>query len=110
MIHEGRQIYFGPTRDAKKYFTDLGFIAPLRSTTPEFLTSITRPAGLRPPTKEDARYPPRSASEFAEAWKSSPDYKALVKQIDDYNQVHLVGEQNSLQKMRTVLKGTAIKR
>ncbi|KAI0890676.1 BcatrD protein [Annulohypoxylon maeteangense] len=106
VIHEGRQIYFGRTRDAKKYFTDLGFIAPPRSTSPEFLTSITRPIGLRPQTTEDYVFPPRTAAEFAEAWKDSSEYKALVNQIDDYNQLHLVGRGNSLLEMRRELKGT----
>ncbi|XDG09979.1 hypothetical protein ABKA04_009594 [Annulohypoxylon sp. FPYF3050] len=105
VIHEGRQVYFGPTRDAKKYFADLGFIAPPRSTTPEFLTSVTRPIGLRPQTREEDLWPPRTAAEFSQAWKNSPEYKVLVNQVDDYNQTHLVGG-DSLRTMRRELKGT----
>lgn len=105
VIHEGRQVYFGPTRDAKKYFADLGFITPPRSTTPEFLTSVTRPIGLRPQTREEDLWPPRTAAEFSQAWKNSPEYKVLVNQVDDYNQTHLVGG-DSLRTMRRELKGT----
>ncbi|KAI1451453.1 BcatrD protein [Annulohypoxylon moriforme] len=109
VIHEGRQIYFGPTRDAKQYFTELGFTAPPRSTTPEFLTSITRPIGLRPETMGDNVFPPRSAADFARAWSYSPEYKLLVNQIDEYNQVHPIDEK-SLRAMRRSLRGTEMKR
>ncbi len=109
MLHEGRQIYFGPTKNAKKYFTDLGFIVPARSTTPEFLTSVTRPLGLRPPTTEKVGWPPRNAAHFAQAWKASSEYAALISEIETYNRVHPIGDEKNLRAMRRALKGTAQK-
>ncbi|KAI1120567.1 BcatrD protein [Nemania abortiva] len=104
VLHEGRQIYFGPTRKARQYFTDLGFIAPARCTTPEFLTSVTRPLSLRPRTQEGV-WPPASPEKFAQAWKATAEHKALVEEIDNYNRVYPVGDHKSLLSMRKKLKG-----
>eukprot|EP00026_Physarum_polycephalum_P000517 Phypoly_transcript_00518.p1 GENE.Phypoly_transcript_00518~~Phypoly_transcript_00518.p1 ORF type:complete len:1364 (+),score=213.76 Phypoly_transcript_00518:489-4580(+) len=43
VLDKGVCIYFGPTRDAKRYFEDLGFECEKRKTTPDFLTGITNP-------------------------------------------------------------------
>ena len=43
LLYEGRQIYFGTTASAKTYFTNLGFVCPERSTTADFLCSLTNP-------------------------------------------------------------------
>ena len=41
VLVDGRQIYYGPTSEAKSYFEDLGFICT--GSTPDFLTSISVP-------------------------------------------------------------------
>ncbi|KAI1754031.1 BcatrD protein [Xylaria castorea] len=109
VLHEGRQIYFGPTQHARQYFNDLGFIAPTRCTTPEFLTSVTRPLSLRPQTKQGV-WPPTSPEEFAVAWKATTEYKTLLDEIDDYNRLYPVAQNKSLLSMREKLKGGAKKR
>ncbi|KAF5006716.1 hypothetical protein FDECE_6926 [Fusarium decemcellulare] len=105
VLHEGRQIYFGPTQDAKKYFTDMGFNSPPRCPTPEFLTSVTRPLVLRPNIREGVSWVPRNALEFAKAWRSSPEYKALLSDIDDYNEKHPLGNKRSVALTREALVG-----
>ncbi|KAJ9143354.1 ABC transporter CDR4 [Pleurostoma richardsiae] len=88
VIYEGHQIYFGPASRAKEYFVNLGFECPTRQTTPDFLTSMTFPAER---IIRRGCNPPRTAAEFATAWKKSTEYKALHAQIDEYKEQHLIG-------------------
>ncbi|KAH8599017.1 ABC-2 type transporter-domain-containing protein [Bisporella sp. PMI_857] len=41
VIDSGRQVYFGPTEDARAYFESLGFKEKPRQTTPDYLTGCT---------------------------------------------------------------------
>jgi len=41
VISEGRQVFFGPARDARAYFEGLGFLEKPRQTTPDYLTGCT---------------------------------------------------------------------
>lgn len=88
VLYQGRQIYFGPAAKAKAYFERLGFECPSRQTTPDFLTSMTFPAEriCRP-----GCHPPRTADEFAAAWRSSAEYKALQAEIDEYKVQYPIG-------------------
>ncbi|KAL3962911.1 hypothetical protein ACCO45_004434 [Purpureocillium lilacinum] len=43
VLYEGRQIYFGPANQAKRYFEKQGWHCPQRQTTGDFLTSVTNP-------------------------------------------------------------------
>jgi ABC-type multidrug transport system ATPase subunit len=103
VLHEGHQIFFGPTRNAKQYFSDIGFIPPARSTTPEFLTSVTRPVELRPNKRENTEFVPRSALEFAQMWKSSSDRETLMSEIQTYERSYPIGDVNCLRTMRKML-------
>lgn len=85
VLYEGRQIYFGPASEAKQYFVDLGFECPARQTTPDFLTSMTFPAERI--SRPDCN-PPRTPDDFAAAWKSSLEYKALQAEINEYKIQH----------------------
>ncbi|KAJ5774780.1 CDR ABC transporter [Penicillium paradoxum] len=90
VLYEGRQIYFGRTTDAKKFFTDMGFECPERQTTADFLTSLTSPAEriVKPGFENTA---PRTPDEFAAAWKKSYAYKELMKEIADYDEQYPIG-------------------
>nr|A0A2U8U2K9.1 RecName: Full=ABC transporter asL7; AltName: Full=Xenovulene A biosynthesis cluster protein L7 [Sarocladium sp. 'schorii']AWM95783.1 ABC transporter [Sarocladium sp. 'schorii'] len=92
VLYQGHQIYFGPADEAKAYFERLGFECPSRQTTPDFLTSMTFPeeritrAGFNPP---------RTPEEFAAAWRSSPEYKALQTDISEYKTKHPIDGPNA---------------
>jgi len=43
VIDAGRQVFFGPTKEARGYFESLGFKAKPRMTTPDYCTSCTDP-------------------------------------------------------------------
>ncbi|KAF2789463.1 putative multidrug resistance ABC transporter [Melanomma pulvis-pyrius CBS 109.77] len=80
LLHEGYQIYFGPTELAVEHFFALGFEKPTRATTADFLTSITHPAERHIRKGYENRVP-RSAREFADAWRQSDQAKLLLEEI-----------------------------
>ncbi|KAF5011266.1 hypothetical protein FDECE_2619 [Fusarium decemcellulare] len=87
VLYQGRQIYFGSTKDAKRYFESLGFESPERQTTADFLTSMTSPheRRIRPGWENTA---PRTPEEFAARWHESQERKALVAQLAAYQDDH----------------------
>ena len=90
VLYAGHQIYFGRTTDAKKYFEDLGFQCPDRQTDGDFLTSMTSPDErvVRPGWEDRV---PKTAEEFAAVWKSSPQRRELMEQIEAYDQKYEIG-------------------
>ncbi|KAK1141439.1 Multidrug resistance protein [Aspergillus melleus] len=87
VLYEGRQIYFGKAGEAKAYFERLGFHCPESQTTADFLTSMTSPVErvVKPGFEHLV---PRTADEFAQRWKDSPERQDLLRQIDQYAQEH----------------------
>lgn len=93
ILYEGQQIFFGRTTEAKQFFVDMGFECPEQQTTPDFLTSLTsRNERKARPGYEDRV--PRTAAEFAAAWKKSNAFAALHQEIAKFQEQHqLQGEQ-----------------
>ncbi|KAM5380089.1 hypothetical protein ACJZ2D_003736 [Fusarium nematophilum] len=87
VLYEGRQIYFGKTGNAKKYFEGLGFECPERQTTADFLTSMTSPRERRIQTGFESTAP-YTAEDFAVRWKASPERAALSAKLSAYEDVH----------------------
>lgn len=94
VLYEGRQIFFGDARHAKRYFMNMGFDCPPRQTDADFLTSMTS-AVERVPKKGMENKVPRTPDEFAAAWKNSKEYKTLIAEIDAYNAEHPVGGEDA---------------
>lgn len=82
VLYEGRQIYFGPAGKAKAYFETMGWECPSRQTTGDFLTSVTNPVERRARPGFEARVP-RTPDEFERYWLQSPDYAAVIAEIDE---------------------------
>ncbi|KAM0664571.1 hypothetical protein ACQRIU_006429 [Beauveria bassiana] len=98
VLYEGRQIYFGPAGQAKRYFEDMGWYCPPRQTTGDFLTSITNP-GERQTRDGFENKVPRTPEDFEKAWLQSADRRALLAEIDAHdrefsgsNQEHSVAQ------------------
>lgn len=90
LLYEGRQIYFGRTTEARKFFEDMGYHFPNRSTIADFLTSLTNPAErIVKPGFE--RLVPRTPDEFAQRWKQSEDRRRLLAEIDEFNKEFPLG-------------------
>ncbi|KAK2687582.1 hypothetical protein QWA68_013529 [Fusarium oxysporum] len=87
VLYDGRQIFFGRTDQAKTYFENLGFICPEQQTTADFLTSMTshQERIIRPGWEGKT---PRSADEFAAAWKDSEARRLLNNEIDQYMETY----------------------
>jgi len=83
-MDEGLGIYYGPTSMARQYFRDLGYEAPGRQTTADFLTSITDPNEVQYREGFDTRAP-RTAGEREQAWKASKLYKLLEDELAQYD-------------------------
>jgi ATP-binding cassette subfamily G (WHITE) protein 2 (PDR) len=87
VLYEGRQIYFGPSREARSYFERLGFECPASQTTPDFLTSMTSPSERRIRAGCE-NSTPRTSDDFARCWKESPERVQLLHAIDDYGRTY----------------------
>lgn len=83
VLYEGYQIFFGKAADAKQFFLNMGYDCPQRQTTADYLTSLTNPEEriVRPGYENKV---PRTAQEFSEYWRASPQYHALTGKIDRY--------------------------
>lgn len=90
MLYEGRQIYFGPTQEARQFFTDMGFHCPDRQTTADFLTSLTSPSERRPKPGYEGKVP-RTPEEFVTAWRNSSSYARLMQEIEEFDQEYPIG-------------------
>lgn len=82
VINEGRMAYFGPANQARQYFIDLGYEPANRQTTADFLVAVTDPNGRIP--RPGVTNQPRTAAEFAEAFKRSAIYQLNKEDMDKY--------------------------
>ncbi|KAM9886485.1 hypothetical protein OXX79_014158 [Metschnikowia pulcherrima] len=63
----------------------MGYESSPRQTTAEFLTAVTDPNG-RAPFKGMENQVPKTAQEFSDYWKRSPEYRRLQHEIKEYQQ------------------------
>ncbi|KAL2142841.1 hypothetical protein VTI28DRAFT_672 [Corynascus sepedonium] len=84
VLYEGRQIYFGPAREAKAYFERQGWYCPPRQTTGDFLTSVTNP-DERVPRPGMEHKVPRTPEDFERCWLASSEYEALRADMARYD-------------------------
>ena len=83
VLYEGRQIFFGPTDEAKAYFEDMGWYCPARQTTGDFLTSVTNPQERKAREGFEQKVP-RTADEFEAYWLKSPNHERILQEIRDH--------------------------
>ncbi|KAK5118312.1 hypothetical protein LTR62_002825 [Meristemomyces frigidus] len=101
VLYEGRQIYYGPAKDAKAYFEEMGWFCPQRQTTGDFLTSITNPSERQAREGFD-KMVPRTPDDFEAYWERSKEFAALQKDIDLYEQKFPHGNKDQLDGLRAV--------
>lgn len=83
VIDEGRCIYQGPADEARQYFIDLGFDAPDRQTTADFLTAVTDPNERKFRQGCEASTP-KTPLELEQAYIKSRFYTQTQREIDAY--------------------------
>ncbi|PBP22865.1 hypothetical protein BUE80_DR006226 [Diplocarpon rosae] len=83
LIDGGECCYFGPTRNAVQYFKDLGFEMPDRSTSADFLTSLSseHQRKIRPGFED---WIPRNPRAFAEAFRASDQRSSNLLDIAQF--------------------------
>ncbi|KAG4433363.1 hypothetical protein IFR05_011147 [Cadophora sp. M221] len=87
LLYEGRQIFFGKTNEAQKFFTDMGYVCPPRQTTADFLTSLTSP-DERVIAPGFEHLVPRTPDEFAKRWGSSQHRMRLLQEIASFEEAY----------------------
>ncbi|KZO94469.1 ABC-transporter [Calocera viscosa TUFC12733] len=84
VIDEGRQVYFGPAKEARQYFISLGFKDFPRQTTADYLTGCTDPNERE--YQEDAKSAPHSSAELEEAFRRSKYWANMERDKRDYDE------------------------
>ncbi|KAG6330183.1 hypothetical protein ID866_8906, partial [Astraeus odoratus] len=83
VLQEGKMVYFGPAKDARQYFIDIGYEPLNRQTTPDFLVAVTDPNArqVREGCKQTV---PRTAEEMATYFKRSGAGQRNRSEMDAY--------------------------
>ncbi|KIJ14545.1 hypothetical protein PAXINDRAFT_169702, partial [Paxillus involutus ATCC 200175] len=83
VINEGKMAYFGPAKDARQYFIDMGYEPYNRQITPDFLVAVTGPGGrkVRPGFEGTV---PRTADDMASYFKKSTLGQLNRSSLDSY--------------------------
>lgn len=87
VIDAGRCIFQGRADEARQYFIDLGFYAPERQTTADFLTAVTDARERKFRTGAEASTP-KTPEELEQAYRTSRFYTINQKEIQAY-EAHL---------------------
>lgn len=87
VLDAGRCIYQGPATAARQYFVDLGFQAPSRQTTADFLTAVTDPAErkFRPGCEAST---PKTPEELEAAYRASEFFTRTQQEMEAF-EAHL---------------------
>ena len=83
VLYEGREIFFGPTKIAHAYFTEMGWLCPARQTTGDFCTSVTNHQERKARPGFEGKVP-RTPEEFEAYWRTSQPYRTLHAEIEKY--------------------------
>ncbi|OAG41545.1 hypothetical protein AYO21_04247 [Fonsecaea monophora] len=108
VLYQGRQIFFGRTTEAKKYFEDMGFECAKRQTVPDFLTSMTNPIERLVRKGYEAQVP-RTPDEFAERWQQSEARQKMLQELEAFEEANPIGGPNlqSFQQSRRIQQSKA---
>ena len=82
VIDQGRQVFFGPTSEARAYFEGLGFMQKPRQTTPDYLTGCTDEFEREYADDRDETNAPSSTDALVEAWTLSESAKRLDVEME----------------------------
>ena len=86
VIDEGRQVFFGPVREARAYFESLGFKEKPRQTTPDYLTGCTDPFEREYKDGMSETNAPSTADSLVKAFNESRFSTSLSEDMNIYRQ------------------------
>lgn len=84
VIDGGKQVYFGPAKEARSYFEGLGFAPRPRQTSADYVTGITDEFERQYAEGRSEENAPHSPETLLEAFKQSPQQKALEAEMAEY--------------------------
>ncbi|KAF7560816.1 hypothetical protein G7046_g3310 [Stylonectria norvegica] len=84
VIDEGKQIYFGPTGQARAYFEGLGFAPRPRQTSADYVTGITDEFERQYADGRSEHNAPHNSETLLQAFKQSSQQKALAAEMSEY--------------------------
>ncbi|KAI8153041.1 ABC transporter G family member 11 [Colletotrichum sp. SAR 10_70] len=84
VIDAGKQVYLGPTKEARAYFEGLGFAPRPRQTTPDYVTGCTDEFEREYATGRSPENAPHDPDSLAEAFKTSKFQKQLDSEMEEY--------------------------
>jgi len=86
LVDNGRMLYSGPAKEAKKYFEDLGYRCLERQTTADFLTACADPTERR--FRDDFEGPiPKGPIELEKAFRESDAYQRVLQDVESYEKM-----------------------
>ena len=103
VIEDGRMLYQGPANEARQYFVDLGFHAPERQTTADFLTSVGDQNERQFREGFEATCP-KTPSELEEAFKKSKSYQRVLADVEEYETQLDQSEHAAAKEFQTTVK------
>ncbi|KAJ3938646.1 uncharacterized protein N0V96_011376 [Colletotrichum fioriniae] len=91
VLAEGREIYYGPTTEAKQYFEDMGFECTPGANVSDFLTSVSVPTErqIRPGYEDKI---PTSPADFEDVYKTSALFERMAQQMNVLSEKSLSNE------------------
>ncbi|OAL47624.1 ABC-transporter [Pyrenochaeta sp. DS3sAY3a] len=101
LLNEGRQIFFGTLHDAKRFFEEMGFFCHARQTVSEYLISVADPTARVVLEGFEDRVP-RTAKDFEDRWRASPDYANLKAAINEHKSATKDGATGELDRFKSV--------
>lgn len=93
VIDQGRQVFFGPAREARAYFEGLGFMEKPRQTTPDYLTGCTDPFEREYKPGRSAENAPSTPDDLVEAFNKTEYSTRLEHEMMEYRQRMNEGKQ-----------------
>ncbi|KAK4939048.1 ATP-binding cassette transporter snq2 [Elasticomyces elasticus] len=86
VIDQGRQVFFGPAKEARSYFEGLGFLEKPRQTTPDYLTGCTDEFEREYREGRSSEDVPSTPDALVAAFNKSIYSERLRKEMDEYRE------------------------
>ncbi|KAL0937274.1 ABC multidrug transporter [Colletotrichum truncatum] len=107
VLAEGREIYYGPTSQAKQYFENMGFECTPGANISDFLTSVSVHTERQIRSGYEDKVP-NTAAEFESAYKASPEFDRMKREIEEKPEKSLSEEVEDLFTIRQKEKNRSL--
>ncbi|KIW91600.1 uncharacterized protein Z519_07567 [Cladophialophora bantiana CBS 173.52] len=81
VLDQGKQVFYGPMREAKPFMENLGFICPEGANVADFLTGVTVPTERQIRHGYEEKFP-RNADELLKHYEASPLYEHMAAEYE----------------------------